>query len=152
TPDSLKHDMVMSALKSITRKSHTITNRPTYSWFDNTSESFTDSEGKEYNLTLNDILDHLKKPMNFVLQVDHDEHYSTPTLVHGAWQLTREDYTRLAKWQWPTPSAPPLPPPVSNATSTQKQDQRKGKSKTLEACEQEATKPPKKKPKRKKKN
>jgi hypothetical protein len=152
SPDDLKRIMVLSGLKDITRKCHTITNRPTYSWFDSTSESFTDSDGKEYNLTLNDILDHLKKPMNFVLQVDHDERYSTPTLVHGAWPLTKEDYLRLAKWQWPTPSVPPPTPPTPNAHPAPTQNQPKQKSKTLRACEQAATKPPKKKPKRKKKN
>ena len=105
----------MSGLKDITRKSHTVTNRPRFSWFDNTSESFTDSEARDYNLDLNAILEHLKTPMHFVLHVEHHDRYATPTLVRGAWPLTKEDYARLAAWQWPKPVAAPPPPPAPPA-------------------------------------
>src|SRR5262249_54108676 len=148
TVDDLKHIMVMSGQKETVRKSYTRTHRPGYSLFSpGITQSFTDSEAKDFNLTLNDILNHLKKPGSFVLQIDHHERYGSPTLVNMAWPLTKDDYERLRKWLWPAPAEPPatLPPPASEPPPAPELPKPPPeKSDLLKKCEEAVREPPKK--------
>jgi hypothetical protein len=154
TVDDLKQYMVLSGLNDVPRTSTTISTRPAMDGFGPVvTESVTTFDDRETRIGLNDLLDHSGRPMNFVLQIDHDEHYGRPTLVHGPWPLTKSEYERLTVKPWPAPQvnvlpAPPLPSSGEEASAAKGLEEQ---SDALKACEQAVLKPPKKESSRRKK-
>jgi hypothetical protein len=154
TVDDLKKYMVLSGLKDVPRTSLTVSTR---SGMDGlapvVTESVTTFDDKETRIGLNDLLDHSDPPLSFVLQIDHDEDYGRPTLVNGAWPLTKGEYERLSAKPWPAPKTPVVPPPPTPAPREEDSlpKTRTEKSEVLKACEQAAIVPPKKKSSRRKK-
>lgn len=153
TVDDLKKHMVLSDLKDVRRTSVTVSSRPGADGLTSAvSESVTTFEDKETRLGLNDVFGHARRPMSFVLQIDHDEQYGSPTLVSGAWPLTTAEYEALRAKPWPAPEvpegAPPAPPPPAAPGPAGK---RRGKSPALKACEDAAEPPPRRGGRRKKK-